>query len=285
MPRPENPRDFAFGTLTGRTPFSERERRCELAALFERPGSSAWTYAQAWAQVAVDRPDGAPLPAYEPTHESPAAEAHVSFALGTALGRFGASGVGILTEAPRTALPSGILFLTPEGPDSLDHPACKSLHAAWTEHGPAISEGDDLRDYLHKDFFPYHRKLYENRPIYFALSSAKKSFVAFMSIHRWQDDTLSNLLADHLVPEKRCLEGELEDLRKARAQGDSKAKAEKRFAEAQKLLEELSDFIAKVTEVADRGPPPPDDKTTRREQDARYVMDLDDGVMVNSAAL
>ena len=56
-------------------------------------------------------------------------------------------------------------------------------------------------------------------------------------------------------------------------------------AEAQKLLEELNDFIARVTEVAEAGPPPPDAKTIRREVDARYVMDLDDGVMVNGAAL
>jgi replicative DNA helicase len=60
---------------------------------------------------------------------------------------------------------------------------------------------------------------------------------------------------------------------------------EERFAEVQKLLEELNDFIAKVTEIAEKGPPPPDDKTTKREVDARNVMHLDDGVMVNSAAL
>jgi predicted RNA-binding protein YlxR (DUF448 family) len=40
-----------------------------------------------------------------------------------------------------------------------------------------------------------------------------------------------------------------------------------------------------VTEVAEHGPPAPDDKTPKREQDARFVTDLDDGVMVNSAAL
>ena len=71
----------------------------------------------------------------------------------------------------------------------------------------------------------------------------------------------------------------------ARASGNNQGKAEKRFTEVQKLLEELTDFIAKVTEIAEKGPPPPDDKTTKREVDARYVMDLDDGVMVNSAAL
>ena len=110
-------------------------------------------------------------------------------------------------------------------------------------------------------------------------------WVAFASIHRWKDDTLNVLLADHLVPEKRRLEGELEDIRKARTQAASKGKAEKRFAELQKLLEELTDFIEKLTAIAECGPPPPDDKTPKREVDARFTTDLDDGVMVNSTAL
>ncbi|HSP81703.1 MAG TPA: SAM-dependent methyltransferase, partial [Myxococcaceae bacterium] len=92
---------------------------------------------------------------------------------------------------------------------------------------------------------------------------------------------------DHLLPERRKLEGELDDLRTAKAQGDksTKGRAEKRFAEVQKLLKELVDFIDKVSECAEKGPPPPDSKTPPREQDARFVMDLDDGVMVNGAAL
>jgi hypothetical protein len=51
------------------------------------------------------------------------------------------------------------------------------------------------------------------------------------------------------------------------------------------LLDELNNFIAKVIEIVEKGPPAPDDNTPRREVDARYAMDLDDGVMVNSAAL
>ncbi|MBI4818896.1 MAG: BREX-6 system adenine-specific DNA-methyltransferase PglX [Deltaproteobacteria bacterium] len=265
--------------------FFAHESGREASVEFRRPGRSAWTYAQDWAQRAVDRPEGAPLPPFEPVYEPAPPEAFDSFAVGVALGRFGAKGEGILDHSPDSALAAGILFLTPEGPDSLDHPACTQLIDAWKEHGVAVGKGDDLRTYLRKSFFAYHKKLYENRPIYFPLSSAKKSFVAFISIHRWKDDTLQLLLADHLVPERRRLEGELEDLRKARAAGSSKAKAEKRFAESQKLLEELSDFIDKVTVVADQGPPPPDDKTPKREVDAKYVMDLDDGVMVNSSAL
>jgi hypothetical protein len=204
------------------------------------------------------------------------------------MGRFGRNGEGLLSVSPPDSLPSGILFLGLESADSLSHPACAHLHQAWEEHGAAVGEGDDLRTYLRKSFFAYHKKLYENRPIYFPLSSTAKNFVAFVSIHRWKDDTLNVLLADHLVPTRRRLEGELEDLRTARAatpSGPNRARAERRFAEVQKLLEELNDFIAKVTEIAEKGPPPPDDKTPRREVDARYSMDLDDGVMVNSAAL
>lgn len=265
--------------------FGEREQSRELSVEFRRPGQGAWHYAQEWAQRAVDRPEGAPLPPYEPVYHPPTPESFVSFAIGVALGRFGANGEGILDVAPASALPSGILFISSEEADSIDQPPSAPIIAAWKEHGAIVGGGDDLRTYLRKSFFDYHRKLYENRPIYFPLSSAKKSFVAFISIHRWADDTLNVLLADHLMPTRRRLEGELDDLRTARASGANKGKAERRFTEVQKLLEELNDFIGKVSEIAEKGPPPPDDKTPKREVDARYVMDLDDGVMVNSAAL
>ena len=50
------------------------------------------------------------------------------------------------------------------------------------------------------------------------------------------------------------------------------------------LQEELSDFIAAVRACAEKGPPPADG-CTDREVDAPYDPDLDDGVMINSAAL
>jgi hypothetical protein len=264
--------------------FSDHEAANETSVEFKRPSPSAWHYAQIWAQQAVDREKGVPLPLYEPNYESPPPSAFISFAVGLALGRFRAYDDSNLDVAS-TALLRGILFVSSDDEWSLDQFACAPIHAAWKEHGTAIREGNDLRTYLRKSFFDYHKKLYENRPIYFPLSSAKKSFVAFISIHRWKDDTLNVLLADHLIPTKRRLEGELEDLRTARATGGNKARAEMRFTDVQKLLEELNDFIAKVTEIAENGPPPPDDRTPKREVDARYVMDLDDGVMVNSASL
>ncbi len=265
--------------------FAAHEAAREPSVEFRRPGPSSWRYAQEWAQEAVDRPEDAVLPAYQGTCDPHGSDAIMSFAVGIVLGRFGAEGEGVLDNALPMPLPADTLFIASEGLDSLDHEACKRLGDVWNEHGEILGEGDDLRTYLRKSFFDRHKKLYDRRPIYFPLSSSRKNFVAFVSIHRWQDDTLSILLADYLVPAKRRLEGELEDLRTARASAKNQGRAERRFTEVQKLLEELNDFIENVTEIADNGPPPPDEKTPKREMDARYLMDLDDGVMVNSAAL
>jgi hypothetical protein len=270
--------------------FCEHEATREPSIDFRSPRPSSWKAAVRWAENAVNRRDCAPLPPYEPDSEPPVPESFVSFAIGVALGRFDKDCRGLLDAAPSTALPAGILFVSTEGKDSLDTKPCAPILDAWTKHGAAVGKGDDLRTYLRISFFTYHKdkKQYENRPIYFPLTSKGKNFVAFISIHRWADDTLSILLADHLMPTKKRLEGELGDLGAAKSSETNRAnrdRAEKRFAEVQKLVEELNDFTAKVTEIAGRGPPPSDDKTTKREADARFVMDLNDGVRVNSSAL
>ena len=270
--------------------FSEHEAARETSVEFRRPSPSPWVYAQAWAQSAVDRPAGTPLPPYQPQLDPPSPAAFVSYAFGVALGRFAPAGQGLrdASVSDRNSLPAGILFLSAATPDDgLAHPACALLRAAWEQHGPAIASGTPLRDYLRKDFFAYHRVLYEGRPIYFPLSSAKRSFVAWVAIHRWQDSTLASLLIDHLLPERRRLDGELEDLRRARAAGEApgRAKAERRYADLQKLLDELLAFMDQVSACAERGPAPSDDKAPRRQADAPYRLDLDDGVMSNSAAL
>lgn len=274
-----------------RSAFDAQEAHREASIEFKSPGPSPWRHAQSWAQRAVDRPEGEPLPPYQPELDPPDPIAHVSFAIGVALRRFGANGEGILNEAPAAALPSGILFLTGDETltDSLKHSGSAGILAAWQQHAPAILQGkrQSLPEWLKKDFFRYHLGLYENRPIYFPLASRQKSFVAFISIHRWTDSTLQDLLALHLAPALRQLAGEITDLNKDRASSD-KAKssaAEKQFTRSKRLHDELAEFIAVVTECAERGAPPTDPSCPPREQDARFRMDLDDGVMINSAAL
>ncbi|MEO7037029.1 MAG: BREX-6 system adenine-specific DNA-methyltransferase PglX, partial [Polyangiaceae bacterium] len=66
--------------------FSEHESHREASVEFKCPGRSPWQYAQQWAQIAVDRPEGAALPDYQPAFEEPSSEALVSFAFGIALG-------------------------------------------------------------------------------------------------------------------------------------------------------------------------------------------------------
>ena len=268
--------------------FGRHEAAREGSTAFRKPAPSHWESMKGWAQRSVDRPAGEALPDYQPEFTSPTPASFVSFAVGVAMGRYGANGEGLLQEGLGDVLPGGILYVSSAAEhDSLALPACAPLQATWADQGSVVGEGEDLRTYLRTSFFKHHKKVYENRPIFFPLSSAKKNFVAWVSIHRWTSNTLTTLLADHLVPERRRLEGELDDLRKARAKGEKggKGSAEKRFAEIQKLLEELVEFIDNVTQCAERGPPPTSPTETKREVEARYEMDLDDGVMVNSAAL
>jgi hypothetical protein len=275
--------------------FTLHESHREPSVEFKQPGPSPWRHAQEWAQEAVDRPEGSPLPEYVEELDPEPPTDHLSFGLGVALGRFGAEGEGILdpdtADLSRT-LPHGICFLdgTLAGGmqgDSLGHPATALLRSKWQEQGEQIAK-TDLRTWLRLKFFgDVHKGMYENRPIHFPLSSARKTFVAHVSIHRWTEGTLRALLAEHLLPSLQRIQGEIADLAEARRGADKRAAsaAEGRYADLSKAKAELEDFIAAVEQCAEKGPPPPDAKTPEREVAARYVPDLDDGVMVNSAAL
>jgi len=280
--------------------FTARESHREPSVEFQQPGPSPWRHAQEWAQLAVDRPEGEPLPAYVEELDREPPTDHLSYALGVALGRFGPNGEGILDPATADlahALPGGILFLdrtlegdgTKDRHDSLFDVACKPLHEAWAAYAERIDTNRrTLRDWLALDFFgDVHKGMYENRPIHWPLASPSKTFVAWVNIHRFTDRTLRLLLADHLVPRLTQIGGELSDLRTARDGADKKAarEADDRVGKIIKARDELAAFIKSVEACADVGPPPTDATCPAREQDARYAPDLDDGVMINSAAL
>jgi hypothetical protein len=276
-----------FAVLDGA--FTQHESHREPSVEFTVPSPSPWRSAQNWAQLAVDRAEGAPLPPNTPELDPPDPEAELSFEIGVALARFGANGEGVLETASNAALPAGILFVGPSDayPDSFTHPSLAPLLTAWDAYVPPEGRKPALRDWLRRDFFAYHKALYENRPIYFPLSSEKKTFVAWLSIHRWTDATLTTLLADHLRPVLRQLAGEIADVNAARASSDKKTAlgAEKQYEKARRLHDELDDFVKAVTACAERGVPPTDPGCPAREVDATFKMDLDDGVMINSAAL
>jgi len=270
--------------------FDIHEAHREPSVEYKHPGPSPWRHAQDWAQLAVDRPEGDPLPEYiEQLDEEPPTD-HLSYALGLALGRFNAEGIVDPTSDDLSqALPAGICFLDgtlapEETQDSLGHPAAQPLHDAWAAHRNPIGYKKDLRAWLRLKFFgDVHKKMYENRPIHWPLCSAKKTFVAWINIHRMDHRTLHILQADHLNPALTRVEALLNDLRAARDGADKRAAkaAERRFGASQKAKAELLAFIADVAQCADAGPP----SQPARELDARYDPDLDDGVIINSAAL
>jgi hypothetical protein len=286
--------------------FGKEECRRESSLEFLSPGPSRWRQAQEWAQQAVDRPKGAPLPEYIEELELEPPTDHLSFALGVALGRFApvdeqgqpttSNQPGILDPSTADlshALSAGILFLDGsleenDHRDDLDTAAAVPLHEAWSRYGSAIAPNRNLRDWLRLDFFKdVHKGMYENRPIHWPLSSSGKTFVAWVNIHRMDDRTLKVLLADHLIPARSRIDGELDDLRQVRDSDDRKAarEADSRIGKLSRWRDELQEFIAAVEQCADHGTPPTDGRCPAREQDAVYAPDLDDGVMINSAAL
>ena len=287
--------------------FELRESRREGSIEFVSPGPSSWRHVQEWAQRAVDRPEGASLPEYIEELDPEPPTDHLSFALGVALGRFGPvddQGQPTTTNPPGIlnpdtadlshALSAGILFLDGsldenDHRDDLGQAAAAPLHQAWSRHGSSIAPSRSLRDWLRLDFFKdVHKGMYENRPIHWPLSSAKKTFVAWVNIHRMNSQTLKVLLADHLIHGARSrIEGELADLRQVRESEDRQAarKADSRISKLTLWLDELNEFISAVEQCADYGAPPADGRCPARDQDAVYAPDLDDGVMINSAAL
>jgi hypothetical protein len=296
--------DVIFSGLMHAFGLHESHRESSIEFCF--PGPSPWRYAQVWAQQAVDRPEGAPLPEYIEELDPEPPTDHLSFALGVALGRFASvdeqghpitsNQSGILDPAAADlshALHAGILFLDGsldenDQRDDLGQAAAAPLHQAWARHGSAIAPNRNLRNWLRLDFFnDVHKGMYENRPIHWPLSSASKSFVAWLNIHRIDSRTLKVLLADHLIPTRSRIDGELDDLRQVRNSNDRKAarEADTRIGKLTRWREELQAFIDAVEQCADHGPPPTDGRCPEREQDAIYDPDLDDGVMINSSAL
>lgn len=276
--------------------FSRHESHRETSVEFKQPGPSPWIGAQAWAQRAVDRAHGEALPPYVEHLEPEPASHHLSFALGVGFGRFGSNGEGVIqspVDKVPLNFPAGICFL--DGTlevncldDSLGHEAAAFLWTKWTDLHLSVDATSDLRTWLRTKYFSnVHKDMYENRPIYFPLSSEKKRFVAYVSIHSWSEGTLRFLLAEHLYPTLSRIDGELSDLRESRQSADKESlrDAERMYDYLTTCRQELDSFIAQVEQCSECGPPQPDSTTPGREVDARYAPNLADGVLINSAAL
>lgn len=125
--------------------------------------------------------------------------------------------------------------------------------------------GKSLEQYLVKDFWKEHKKMYQNRPIYWLFSSKKGAFQVIAYMHRMDKYTVENIRNKYLLPHIEFLRQEIAEL-------DSRAstlnpKERKTYVRLQKELEECQEYHDRLHTVADQ----------------QIAFDLDDGVVVNYA--
>lgn len=139
--------------------------------------------------------------------------------------------------------------------------------------------GQELRDYLYKDYYDDHMQMYSvkgaKRPIYWLFSSKmgdkkkKGYFKALVYMHRMESDTLSKLHADYVSPYIDKVEQQLKEAEDDAVRDDlSQAQRNK----ANKLAAELADKVREVKEFA---------TILAQMSTQRLTIDLDDGVKTN----
>ena len=145
------------------------------------------------------------------------------------------------------------------------------------------SLGQELRDYLYKDYYDDHTQMYSvkinganaKRPIYWLFSSKmgdkkkKGFFKALVYMHRIESDTLSKLHADYVSPYIDKVEQQLKEAEDDAVRDDlSQAQRNK----ANKLAAELAEKVREVKEFA---------TILAQMSTQRLTIDLDDGVKTN----
>ena len=124
--------------------------------------------------------------------------------------------------------------------------------------------GKSLGDYLIKDFWKNHKKMYQNRPIYWLFTSKKGAFQCITYMHRMDEYTLERIRQKYLLPYISHLESKVQALQ-AR---ESLSTVESR------QLTKLKTTIDECREYHDR---------LHQYSQQNITFDLDDGVVKNYA--
>lgn len=124
--------------------------------------------------------------------------------------------------------------------------------------------GKSLGDYLIKDFWKDHKKMYQNRPIYWLFTSKKGAFQCIAYMHRMDEYTLERIRQKYLLPYISHLESKAQALQ-AR---ESLSTAESR------QLTKLKTTIDECREYHDR---------LHQYSQQNIAFDIDDGVVKNYA--
>ena len=125
--------------------------------------------------------------------------------------------------------------------------------------------GKPLEQYFVKDFWKDHKKMYQNRPIYWLFSSKKGAFQVITYMHRMNAYTAERVRSKYLLPYIEHLEAEIDKLDARRA--ELSTKETKLLQTLKKQLDECREYHERLQVVAEQA----------------ISFDLDDGVVVNYA--
>lgn len=125
--------------------------------------------------------------------------------------------------------------------------------------------GKSLDDYFVKDFWKDHKKMYQNRPIYWLFSSKKGAFQCLAYMHRMNAYTAERIRTKYLLPHIEWL---------VQQQTEMETNAANLNARERKQLDCITRQIAECREYHDR---------LHTVADEQIAFDLDDGVVVNYA--
>lgn len=122
-----------------------------------------------------------------------------------------------------------------------------------------------LEDYFLKDFWKDHKKMYQNRAIYWLFSSKKGAFQCIVYMHRMNAYTAEKVRTQYLLPHIEWL---------MTRQAEMQANAANLSARERKELDNIGKQIDECREYHDR---------LHVVADRQIAFDLDDGVLVNYA--
>lgn len=125
--------------------------------------------------------------------------------------------------------------------------------------------GKSLDDYMMKDFWKDHKKMYQNRPIYWLFSSKKGAFQVLVYMHRMNPYTAERVRTKYLLKHIDDLKGRIATASERAALLTTVER--RKLAKMQKDLDECLEYHDILHEIADQ----------------QIGFDLDDGVLVNYA--
>lgn len=164
-------------------------------------------------------------------------------------------------------LPTGAPF-----EDNLTEYIANFVRIAWGEESQTdnlnfIEQclGKKIEDYVQKDFWKDHKKMYQNRPIYWLFSSKKGAFKALVYVHRMHPYTVEQVRTRYLLKYIDWLRSEAQRLEVREA--DITTAERRRLDRLRSDIEECEEYHERLQVVAEQAIP----------------IDLDNGIPANHA--